>query len=334
MKNVGLVYAGLVMFVFSGCRVSQDDELPAYRIMAAFNSPGNGFPPTLEQTSLFANLSEVTPRFGLVPYDVNAPLWTDGAKKKRWIFVPPEEQVSVNPAKPTEMVYPAGTLLVKHFSTDQGDPVETRVYAKKSDLKWYFGTYVWEQGREGPAVLSRNPRTVERGGLSFRIPSENECQLCHDSQVKSDPTLGLEAPQLAVKPGEGLNNLEAIRKTKTYSIDALRLLESADPIPSPADSMLPIETRARAYLAINCSPCHQPGGAAQEKKMDLRFATPLGSTDLLANNRIVPGRPEESLVIKKFTATTERMPPLSVRQDPLGREVLTEWIRQWPSGKP
>lgn len=334
MKCVGIVIAGLMVSLYSACQVSKDEELPAYQIMAAFSGPENQFPETLDQTRLFASLDKPQASFGLLSFDVNSPLWTDGAKKKRWIFVPPGEQVTLNPSTVKDLVYPVGTLLVKHFSTESGEPVETRVYTKKADLKWYFGTYVWEQGKEGPAVLSRNPRTIEKEGIAFRIPSEKECQMCHNSQVKVEPVLGFDSFQLNAQPGKRSDKVEALNRKGLFSQEALSLVVSSQGIDSPSDTSLSLERRARAYLAINCSACHQPGGAAQDKDLDLRLETPTESTGLLTNKRVVPGQPNESLMIKKFTAPTERMPPLSLRQDPIGRDLLLEWIKQWPGKNP
>ena len=212
-KITDLMFVATMVSLMFGCQLAKDDELPAYQIMKAFSGPENTFPETLDQTYLFARSDKTEPRFGLISFEVNSPLWTDGAKKKRWIFIPPDEQVTLDPATGKDLVYPVGTLLVKHFSTESGEPVETRVYAKKADLRWYFGTYLWEQGKDAPAVLSRNPRTVEKEGTQYRIPSEKECQMCHNIQFKPEPVLGFAGSQLNGHGGETSKNLLELKKS-------------------------------------------------------------------------------------------------------------------------
>ena len=43
-------------------------------------------PPTrLSQIPLFSDIQNMIVQEGIIPYDVNASLWSDGASKKRWI---------------------------------------------------------------------------------------------------------------------------------------------------------------------------------------------------------------------------------------------------------
>jgi hypothetical protein len=101
------------------------EPIAAYLNGAFPNStPGVGGTPqppaTLLATGAFANLSSLTPISGLIPYDVNSPLWTDGALKRRWIAVPNDgshnsagERIGFSATEPWD--YPVGTVLVKHF---------------------------------------------------------------------------------------------------------------------------------------------------------------------------------------------------------------------------
>jgi len=50
-------------------------------------------PRLLSQTGVFASLADLRPSPGLIPYDVNAPLWSDGAVKRRWVALPPGSRV-------------------------------------------------------------------------------------------------------------------------------------------------------------------------------------------------------------------------------------------------
>ena len=46
------------------------------------------FPRLLSQTGAFRDTSRLLPEGGLIPYEIQAPLWSDGAVKRRWVAVP------------------------------------------------------------------------------------------------------------------------------------------------------------------------------------------------------------------------------------------------------
>ena len=50
-------------------------------------SPGD-LPRFLSKTGVFQSLRNLKPATGILPYDVNTPLWSDGAVKRRWIALP------------------------------------------------------------------------------------------------------------------------------------------------------------------------------------------------------------------------------------------------------
>ena len=86
-------------------------------------------PALLSQTGAFNDLPTLTPSPALVPYDVNSPLWSDHAIKRRWIGVPnhgapysTQEQIAFAPTG--EWTFPMGTVFVKHFelNVDDADP--------------------------------------------------------------------------------------------------------------------------------------------------------------------------------------------------------------------
>ena len=111
------------------------------------------------------------------------------------------------------------------------------------------------------------------------------------------------------------------------------------PVPKLDDESIPIEQRARAYLDVNCSACHQPGGFAGEATMDLRRTIPLTAAGICAkpSNAIFPGHenavllapgaPEQSLISVRMHLENEgAMPPQRRRADPLGTQIIDAWI--------
>ncbi len=79
-------------------------------------------------------------------------------------------------------------------------------------------------------------------------------------------------------------------------------------------------------LSNNCYACHGPD--EKVRKADLRLDTREGATD---NAAIVPGKPEQSELVKRISATDgEVMPPPKTGKKLTRREIelLTEWVRQ------
>src|SRR5260221_14398183 len=74
------------------------------------------FPRKLSDTGLFTSVArhEVAP--GVIPYEINAPFWSDGAHKERFLAVPNSGKVTFYPSQAWEFKDAAAT--VKSFSLD------------------------------------------------------------------------------------------------------------------------------------------------------------------------------------------------------------------------
>jgi glucose/arabinose dehydrogenase len=94
------------------------------------------FPRKLSETGLFASTKDLEPAPGLIPYSVNAPLWSDHAHKERFIALPGNSKIEYEvitypqpaPGATPGWRFPDGTVLVKTFSLDmeQGNPRSRR----------------------------------------------------------------------------------------------------------------------------------------------------------------------------------------------------------------
>ena len=127
--------------------------------------PAEGSPPVdLADLNLFRwdpENYEFTFNDGVVPYELNAALFSDYAEKVRAIFVPEGQAMQYDPTGPFE--FPVGSLILKNFMlpADLRDPqgprrlVETRLLILQ-DTGWQQWPYVWnEQGTQAmldPAV--------------------------------------------------------------------------------------------------------------------------------------------------------------------------------------
>ncbi len=158
------------------------------------DAPTAPFPQKLSQTGLFADTARNIPEPALIPYDVNAPLWSDGAAKERFIALPAGESIGYTANRGWE--FPNGTVLVKTFSlqTEAGNPaalrrLETRLMVKQAN-NWDGFTYIWNDAQSdadlAPSAGVDRTYTIKDpsapGGVvaqSWHYPSRAECMVCH-----------------------------------------------------------------------------------------------------------------------------------------------------------
>ncbi len=150
--NAGSDYVGL-----SGFGYDQQNELYLCQLSSQAGRiyklqrggvPPKPLPPLLSQTGAFTDLVTLTPSSGLVHYEVNSPLWSDGAHKTRWMGVPDGTKIGFAPDG--EWTFPAGSVWVKHFelSTNENQPdlrrrLETRLLVRDTNNYVYGASYKW-----------------------------------------------------------------------------------------------------------------------------------------------------------------------------------------------
>ncbi|MFM8220947.1 MAG: hypothetical protein ACKOJF_18715, partial [Planctomycetaceae bacterium] len=191
-------------------------------------STADQFPRLLSQTGLFASTANHTPAAGLIPYSVNAPLWSDGAEKERFLALPGAGQIGFEevtypqpaPGAVKGYRFPNGTVTVKTFSLEMetGNPasrrrLETRVMLfeqlagseEVGDQVWRGYTYVWNDEQTDAELLDAAGLDKDLiikdasapGGerhQTWRFPSRSECTLCHTMPAKY--ALGVSTLQL------------------------------------------------------------------------------------------------------------------------------------------
>ncbi len=165
-----------------------------------------GFPQTLSQSGLFESVKGHRVQAGLIPYSVNAELWSDGAHKARFIALPPTEksgdkdvpaQIDLTLSRGWNL--PDKTVLVKSFALnlDAANPasrrwVETR-FMLKQDGEWVGYSYRWNDDQSDATLVAKEgaDRVFEvraKDGTSrpqvWRYPSRDECMFCHSRAAK------------------------------------------------------------------------------------------------------------------------------------------------------
>ena len=149
------------------------------------------FPKKLSETGLFESVQGHVVSPALIPYSVNAVLWSDGAAKQRWLGLPKDGKIDYR--KTRGWGFPDQTVIVKSFHVDliEGDPksrrwIETRLLTRQG-TEWYGFSYAWnEEQTEGTLVESqgRDREFVVKSDagdkkLNWHYPSRSECMVCH-----------------------------------------------------------------------------------------------------------------------------------------------------------
>ena len=309
-----------------------------HKIAFESSTGGNTAPRLLSETGCFSTTDTKQPASGLIPYTINAPFWSDGSSKDRWLALPDNQNISVQ--TDGDWDFPNGTVLVKNFSTGSR-LIETRLFMRHPDGVWGGFSYEWNAEQTDATLLEGGAVRDLGDGQSWIFPSESQCLDCHTDAAGR--ALGLETAQLNrsftyTQTGRTANELT------TLSHIGMLTPPIADPssqpvMPEPFGTS-PLNDRARAYLHTNCSQCHRPSGPTPSA-MDLRYSTTLmgtgacdmtpqsGDLGLGVNARLIaPGSAENSLLVNRMNRRdTAAMPPLgSHTVDAEGVALITQWI--------
>jgi hypothetical protein len=316
---------------------------------------GRGLPGRLSDTGLYAAAGGLSP--DVIPFSPQYPLWSDGAAKRRWIYLPPGSEIDATRADAWE--FPRGTKLWKEFS--HGRALETRYLSRGKDGVWRFGSYVWNaDGSDAtlaPAGGERDRPAPGAPGARYTIPSENDCRACHEAAPV--PVLGFSALQLspdrdplaphADAPAAGENTATL---TTLIARGLLRNLPPGLQAPRIVAAS-PAERAALGYLHGNCGNCHNDDGPLAVLEMNLaqRVAAPASSRDVLVSivgvqsqflprgapagaARIAPGHEATSVIAMRMGSRDplQRMPPLgSTAVDAEALRLIGRWIESLPS---
>ena len=297
---------------------------------------GPALPKTIEDYRFFIHTDSQLPTLGVVPYRLNTPLYSDGAEKLRFVYVPEGRQVTVGANGLLE--FPVGSALIKTFAFGEGEDrrlIETRVLLHRAN-GWVALPYLWnaEQTEAKLAVVgARVPITTPSGEqISYRVPNKNQCKECHK--------LGDVVTPIGPKVGNlSAAWLEANLGTVPDGAAAMPVWEKR----GKAD----VAAAARAYLDVNCAHCHRPGGSASNSGLDLRWeqddpkalgvmkrpvAAGRGAGEHLFD--IVPGRPDASILLHRMLSAEPgvAMPELGkATVDTEGTEAVRRWIESMPA---
>jgi uncharacterized repeat protein (TIGR03806 family) len=314
-------------------------------------------PELLSEYELFTgNGSTQEPRPGVIPYDLNTPLFSDYTAKYRFLKLP--KGASATYHGEDSFAFPIGAVIAKTFAypNDMRDLskgqrlIETRILIHRAE-GWLGYPYVWndEQTEAKLRLVGavRDMRWIHTNGEErtnrYFVPNVNQCMACHENDKVMAP-IGPKARHInrSFNYGNEVEN-QLTHWTKT---GVLRGAPSPPDAPRAAvwddPSTGSLDERARAWLDINCAHCHNPIGPARTSGLDLRpsqtdrYKWGVGKGPVAAGpgtggrlHDIVPGKPDESILLFRLQSTAPgiMMPELSRRLvDEEGTALIREWI--------
>jgi len=317
------------------------------------------FPRRLSETGLFASVADRAPAPGVVAYEVNSPLWSDGALKERLLAVPGVEKIGYVDANGWN--FPDRTVLIKTFLYDLADdgrdapaPIETRLMVKEQG-EWAGYTYAWDDDRADATLvakegLDRTFRVRDADGRAreqaWRYPGRAECMVCHSRA--SNFVLGPCTAQMAreVDFGDGPEDqVDRLHRLGFFEAEPTPR-ESRPRLADPRDASAGLDARVRSYLHANCASCHVEAGGGNAA-IDLSAGAPphrLGvrqapQQDAIAGPGamiVAPGDPDASTLLRRVARRGPgQMPPLATaRVDDDAVALLRAWIAAMPDPGP
>jgi len=232
-------------------------------------------PNFLSQTCLYADAQRFRVSKQVHRFTPNYQLWSDGAHKSRWIYLPKGKKISSD--DPDRWVFPVGTQFFKEFrktisiapGLEREIKVETRHLMKIKEGEgieaWSVVAYAWREDQQDAKLMTKGAQHVL--GTNHNIPSQEDCITCHKGNV--DIVLGFDAIQLSDVQGKhafghGPKRLAGEWTLKTLLDDRLVSKGMSQPV-LPGN---PMEQKVLGYLHANCGNCHNPLGHAAEQEAE------------------------------------------------------------------
>lgn len=282
-------------------------------------------------------------------------LFTDYAEKDRFIFLPPGTAINYKPKYALD--FPVGSVISKTFSITEVDKetptlMETRLLIRRED-GWIPLNYVWDQAT-GKALLSKAGLVVSKKiivnklkkiDIDYHVPSLRQCASCHFVNEKLTP-IGPQAKFLNRPSVEDEQINQLTQMAISGRLQGLPDVVSEIPaIVAWDDVKQTIDSRAKAYLEINCAHCHNAKGNARNTGLFLQSQWPSDSIEIghcktpvaagfaTGGNSyaIAPGRADKSIMMYRMSQShlAVKMPQLgrSVSHSE-GNELVRDWINQ------
>jgi len=312
-------------------------------------------PKLLSDFGFFEDAPQQVPASGVLPFAPASALFSDHARKLRFVYVPPGKQIAFEPDEAFR--FPVGSALIKTFAfpANPHEPagalrlVETRVLLRQ-ESGWNAWAYVWRQDQSDAelnivgAKVPMEIRTPQGELISFTysVPNKNQCKGCHDVGGELTP-IGPKARNLNHDHpyADGPHN-QLANWAEMGILAGLPDLSEIDRVPDWRDETASLDARARAWLDINCAHCHRADGPASNSGLFLGWnenepvklginKRPVAAGRGAGSNKfdIVPGSPSESILYTRMASTEPgvMMPELGrALADLEAMALISAWI--------
>lgn len=263
---------------------------------------------------------------GVVPYDLNTPLFSDYALKLRTVWIPPGERAQYAAGKVLE--FPEGTIISKTFHyeksgrqaerllTVKGEDresslgpgaaldldinvlIETRLLVRH-EAGWTALPYVWnEEQTDAYLEIAGDVRQIglvrdhETLNITYVVPDTNQCAGCHvtDHTSRRMQPIGPKPWQLNRTYEWWGNEVAQLQNWADAGLLAGFAGEAPQGVRWTDPGNATLEQRARAYLDVNCAHCHNPAGAADTSALHLNIDAPLDRLYGICKTPVAVGR--------------------------------------------
>ncbi|MBF0432763.1 MAG: T9SS type A sorting domain-containing protein [Fibrobacteria bacterium] len=259
-------------------------------VLAAFTffDPMNpaSVPQTLSQSGIYTG---TTITAEAIPYDVNTPLWKDGAIIKRYLLKGPGAQITFNDTS-DYYGYSGDFVFVKSMILEvvNGEAasqryLETSLLVYKPDTgKWFVFNYHWNKEQTDATLMSDwdiidsvytvwpqgagGPASIQKWEPEMPAVCASACHRQDGRQVMGFFTAQLNRPSLQ---NSTINQIQHFFNIGLFAGTApadLTALPKWEPVSNTAASL---EVRARSYIAANCSMCH--GASYMEASVEFQL---------------------------------------------------------------
>jgi hypothetical protein len=260
-----------------------------------------------------------------VAFSPQYPLWSDGAAKRRWIFLPPG--TAIDGSRPDAWEFPRGTRLWKEFSLDR--PVETRFIERLADGSWRYAVYVWNEEGTDATLAPADGIAALPTHDGYSIPSESDCRACHEGAAI--PVLGFSALQLSPDRDPLAPHADASTDIDLGGLVARGLIKNLRPgnARPRIKASSSVERAALGYLHGNCGHCHNDNDT--RVPVDLTLAQSLAGGSAQSDRVLHPLIAVGGRLLARVSSRNPRtqMPPLGTRRvDTDALALLERWISQ------
>ena len=216
-----LFFGVTVFFAFANYSCSDEPYVTVEYSPVNYNLGEMPYDNLSEYNFFQGEMKDLSPVYGVIPYELISSLFTDYSIKNRFLWMP--DGVTANYISSSDVFdFPVGTILIKNFSYENILPelskknIETRLMIKK-ETGWIFADYIWNE-EQTEASFSLDGSIVDISWLedgvektaNYRIPSASECLACHKISDEAIPN--------GVKPRN-------INKTLNYRSNTMNQLD-------------------------------------------------------------------------------------------------------------